>query len=99
MLDSVKSFYVKFVSTDKNRYKKALDKLDKLTKKFGQERGDLEIKSEQDEIWYRTLGVSPSLTFRGEIVAEALKSLDPKAIIEHGIKRTLIYNSLEDIIE
>ncbi len=98
MIDSVKSFYVKFVSTDKNRYKKALDKLDELTEKFGQERGDLEIKSVQDEIWYQTLGVSLPLTFRGEIVAEALKSLDPKTIIEHGIKRTLVYNSLEDII-
>jgi len=98
MPDSVKSFYVKFRGVNR-KYERALSKLDKQTDEFAQRRGDLEIKSVQDEIWYQTLGVSPSLTFRGEIVAEALKSLDPEIIIEHGIKRTLVYNSLEDRIE
>lgn len=65
-----------------NRYKNSFSKLDKLVKEFGQKLGDIEIKSVQDEIWYETLGTKPEFM----------------ELIERGIKRTLIYNSLEDRI-
>jgi len=78
MMDCVKTFYVK-LGLSNNRYKNAFSKLDKLAKEFGQELGDIEIKSVQDEIWYETLGAKPEFM----------------ELIERGIKRTLIYNSLE----
>ena len=68
-----------------NRYKNAFARLDKLVKKFGDKLGDIEIKSVQDEIWYQK-----GISFEGK---------GRETIRELGIKRILVYNSLEDKVD
>lgn len=93
MLDRVKTFYAEFRGVY-HRHELALDKLDTLTAEFGEKLGEIEIKSVKDEIWYMITTSTPKI-----VREDAIGNLDPKNIREHGIKRTMVYSSLEERIK